>query len=565
MWPFNSYPTITTKELRDSYDYIIVGGGTAGCVLANRLSQTNAAVLLLERGNTKSNSQPPYCANPHTDSSLCDNINSVLQPHIGERVVPYVSPHVLGGQSKVNNLIYTRAPSIELDSWSAGGMSGWSSNDLLPYFLKSENAISQKDNSSFHNTKEAATALGFSTITDMNDPTQSLYGVGPYAFTINEKSRRCDVASAFLPSKLVKTRQANLTICVNAIVIRLKLVTTATEDVIIKGVVVENYNDKKSQTFEVSARKEVILCAGAIGTPQLLMLSGIGPMHRLSSVGIAVEKHSPNVGSGLDSLDAMLKSIFNRMGQAIQYTFSGGSVKRPPPVLATAMVNSQMISLDSDQIIKGGFPNPNPGDPSNISDIEITAYAFGSVDAKGNVDKDTKGSGGFSLHVKLTKPKSTGTVELKSTNARDSPACDPNYFGNREDRRVAYTGIRLAMHLKEAMAKSGYSIIDFNVPIDDSEAELDKFIAKYGYSASQLSSTCRMGPENNGGVVNDQLELYGVAGLRIGDASVFPSSVTRPHQATVVAVAEKCADTVIKAHANPLFDTHYLPRIVRFM
>ncbi|GJJ12626.1 hypothetical protein Clacol_006869 [Clathrus columnatus] len=536
------------------------GGGTAGCVLANRLTEDpEISVLLLEKGKpsfTWSSRVPLLSCNFRTNT-LCNIFNSVPQKQLGGKAVKIITGCGLGGSSRINAMLYTRGLPCQFDAWSEEGRKGWSYEELLPYFLKSERALDETKNGAVHSVtglwKNRSFKSYFKT-TDSN-PVEPIYGVAKASYTIDEHSHRSDTASAFLSSQ---EERHNLHICVDALVS--KIVLNSSKGVSAKGVSVERYS-QKSDLVEILAKREIIICAGTIGSPQLLMLSGIGPRDHLLGLGIDVRKDLPGVGSNLrdhacipvsfnvpikDSLENTMNSSFSALGQLLEYITTGDGAFRAPIHEVHLWAKTDMLLFQSKKILDERPSDTEDPQTSVIPDIEILATSFGDL---GKSDK-----GGFSLWAVPVKPQSRGVVRLTTVNPRDPPACNLNLFGDPRDRLAARVALRLCLRIKEQMATNGYPITDNIVPKGDMDAALDSFVVERGRSLYHYCSSCRMAPEHDTlapGVVNDELRVHGVSNLRIADASVFPDILSTHLQATVVAVAEKCADMVKKAR-NPL-------------
>ncbi|KAF8526937.1 alcohol oxidase [Hysterangium stoloniferum] len=578
MWPFNTCRTISLDELRSSYDYIIVGGGTAGCVLASRLSEDpSVTVLLLERGKTAftwASWVPLLSSDYQSDGTRSQKTASVPQRHVADKVTEIVVGNALGGTSRINGMIYTWGLPAQFNAWEEQGRKGWSYGDLHPYFRKAERALDEQGTSKIHNTSgewrnrshaqrffqvfiravQAAKGIGFPFITDLNSDEHPIYGIAKLHYTIDEHGRRNHAASAFLPETLLLKRKENLHVCVDALVTRLLSDRSEENGLVVAGVHVEN---SQRVSAKVSANNEVVLCAGSLGTPQLLMLSGIGPREHLASAGIEVIKDLPGVGSNLqdhigipilfnvpleDSILSMQRRPWVALREFFKYWIFGTGMLLCPVHELSLFAKSELLSAD----FQNGVADPTKldrTDPANIPDIEIMTSILVQI-AYGETRKEDGHRGGFSLWAIPVSPASRGTVRLASSDPRVPVACDPNLLADPTDRASAHAGMRLCLRIKERMAENGYPITDYAVPGGTAAEALDRHIVQWGQSIYHYTSTCRMAPEGDiyPGVVDDELRVHGVRGLRIADASIFPNVLATHLQASVVAVAEKCAD-----------------------
>ncbi|GJJ15004.1 hypothetical protein Clacol_009276 [Clathrus columnatus] len=417
---------------------------------------------------------------------------------------------------------------------------------------------------------KAAENLGFPYIQDVNSSDTHVLGMANMSYTMDERGYRNDTASAFLPPSLVKTRKNNLNISTGALVTKILFSSdNLSSRPRAVGVQVESA-DGPSNKREIMVNKEIILCAGAIGSPQLLLLSfshkakengsssGIGPKDHLSKMNIKVVKDLPGVGNHMqdhfgipvifeiplnDSIIVLQKRPLTAIKEIFKFLISGQGLLTSP--IHELSIFAQSHSLTAD------FANAKSGDKldwtdsSNIPDLEIMTIAVGETDLS-KMNKDT-GDGGFGLWTGVVQPFSRGYVRLKSIDPRIAPSCDLNFLGDSRDREAAYAGISLSMRLKEEIAKLGYPITDVAVPKSLDPADLDAHITAQGLTLYHYSSSCRMAPEDDPlpGVVDDELKVHGIDGLRIADASIFPNVLATHLQAAVVAVAEKCADMVL--------------------
>ncbi|KAI0349844.1 alcohol oxidase [Trametes cingulata] len=589
MWPFTTpYPEMSIDQLFSEYDYIVVGGGTAGCVLANRLSAApgDVRVLLVERGpvaDTWASRVPLFSSDFASDGTR--TIKRAMEPqrHLlpeGRRVMDAYSGGVLGGTSRINQMLYTRGLPAEYDCWKEAGLDGWGWEDMRRYFLKSEkadvsvNGVHSADGlwrnrthadfyfKGFGEAVEAAKAVGLPYIPDVNSPTHPPFGCARLHFTIDERAHRHSTYHAFLPKALAieRARAGRLHICTETIVERLETERTGTGELVVTGVVlgpaVEPKGGNGMKTRTIRVRKEVVLSAGPFGSPQILMLSGIGPAEHLKELGITVVKDLPAVGSNLqdhfgvsvgfnismwDSLLSLEKRPWRFFIELIRYLVWGTGLLLVPVLQLAIFTHSKLLD-------DHGLPTKiEKVFDEKLPDIEIMPMAYESSDSGlGQYIPRTAGTYSF-LNV-LLAPKSRGTVRLSSPDPRAPLRIDPAYLSNPEDLGPLRASLLLSLRLRDKMRERGYAMKDATVPKSEADEDLDEWIRSCNRTTYHYTSTCRMGRMeedgewDGGAVVDAQLRVYGVGRLRIADSSVFPW-VPRTHtQAPTVAIAEKCAE-----------------------
>ncbi|KAI1787504.1 alcohol oxidase [Ganoderma leucocontextum] len=596
MWPFSpSYPERTVDALHEEYDYIVVGGGTAGCAIANRLSASpNTRVLLVERGpvaDTWAARVPLFSCVFASDGSRTIKRTMVPQPELigatgvqGDRAVDAYTGAVLGGTSRINQMLYTRGLPDEYNRWETeAGMKGWGWDQMKGYFLKSEKSESAVEGvhsqggvwknklhttfyfKGFSEAIEAAKSIGLPYIPDLNSPDHPPFGCARLHFTIDENSHRHSSYHAFLPKDTALARQEHLHICTNTIVERLETERTAKGDLVVTGVALGQREEGKGSRRSVRARKEVILSAGPFGSPQILMSrahrhrSGIGPAEHLKDVGITVVKDVPAVGSNLqdhfgvsvgfhinmsDSLLSLEKRPWVFFIELIRYLIWGTGLLLVPVLQLAVFTHSNL--LDST-----GTPSKTEK-PSNetLPDIEIMPMAYDSTDPPGTGVAIPRTKGTYSFLNVLLSPASHGTVRLSSPDPRAPLVIDPAYLSNPTDLVPLRASLKLSFRLRDAMRARGYQMTDVTVPASERDEDLDRWIRRANRTTYHYSSTCRMGREDDpawdgGAVVDERLRVYGVGKLRVADSSVFPW-VPRTHtQAPSVAVGEKAADMIL--------------------
>ena len=528
-------------------DYIVVGAGSAGCVVANRLSaDPGTRVLLLEAGPRdnylwihipigygKTMFHPLYNWGFHTDP----------EPGTNNRKIYWPRGRGLGGCSSINGLIFVRGQHEDYDRWAAAGNKGWGWKDVMPYFLRSEDnsrgaseyhgvggPVACTDIRDKHELIEAvlrgATEIGIPRNDDFNGATQE--GAGYYQlFTRN--GLRSSSATGYL--KPVRDR-ANLDVQTDAHAM----------GVIFEGTRAVGVRYRQGGVVkEARASREVILSAGALQSPQLLQLSGIGPGALLQSHGIPVVKDLPGVGENLQDhlqLRLMYKctkpittnddlaSLPRRIKIGLQWLLyrtgplgiginQGGIFARALPESKTPDVQFHVATLSAD--LAGAKPHPWPG---------------------------------FTFSVCQLRPESRGTVRIRSNDPFEAPSMKPNYLSAELDRRCAVAAVKLARSLVSTEAMKPYVAEEYKPGSGaKSDDDLLEFARNYGATIFHPSGTCKMGSDPMA-VVDDQLRVHGVSGLRVVDCSIMPTLVSGNTHAPAVMVAEKAADMVLASGAR---------------
>ena len=525
-----------------SFDYIIVGGGSSGCVMANRLTENDAvSVLLLEAGGKDSH---PYIHMPVGFSKLTAGprtwgFNTVPQKYANNREIPYAQGKVLGGGSSINAEIFTRGNPADYDRWAnEEGAEGWSFQDIKQYFLKSEgNSVLSGEwhgsdgplgVSNLQDPQEMTRAfvrscqeLGVPYNPDFNGAKQE--GCGFYQLTV-KNSKRCSAAVGYLRPAM---KRSNLTVETNVLAHRV-LVKSG------RAIGVEYSQNGIMHT--VNADSEVIVTAGAIGSPKLLMLSGIGPADDLSSLGLDVVHNLPGVGEnlhdhfGIDivaelnghySLDKYNKLHWMLWAGAQYALFKSGPV--------------------TSNVVEGGAFWYSTAD-AVIPDLQF--HFLAGAGAEEGVPSVPEGSSGITLNSYTLRPKARGTVKLRSTNPLDAPLVDPNYLGHPDDLKTSAEGVKLSVEMFNQKSLQKYiKKIRFPGAEVKSQADFENYARQYGRTSYHPTCTCKMGVDEMS-VVDPKLRVRGIDGLRVCDSSVMPSLVGSNTNAPTIMIGEKAADLV---------------------
>jgi choline dehydrogenase len=526
-----------------SFDYIIVGAGSAGCVLANRLSASGEhRVLLLEAGGEDRN---PWIHIPLGYGKLFKNAKvnwlyeSEPEPELGGRRILQPRGKVLGGSSSINGLVYIRGQKEDFDHWRQLGNVGWSFEDVLPYFRRAEDQ--QRGADAFHGAGgplcvsdqrephalcdafiAAAQETGIPRNDDFNGARQE--GVG-YFQTTSRRGRRCSAAVGYLrPAR----QRGNLRVLTEAP--SLKLVV---EDGAATGVIFAH----QGETCRARAEGEVILAAGAIATPPLLQLSGIGPGALLQRFGIPIAKDLPGVGENLQ--DHLQSRLVYRCTQAITLNDDVASLAGQLGIgLRYALWRKGPLAVSAGYA--GGFFRTDP----RLATPDVQAH-FITFSTTKMGDKLHPFSG-FTASICQLRPESRGHVRIQSADPTARPAIQLNYLSAETDRRTMVAGLALLRRIMQAPALRPYIDSEYEPgPSCASEADLLRYIRERASTIYHPTCTCRMG-EDGMAVVDARLRVHGVGQLRIVDGSVMPSVVSGNTNAAIIMIGEKGAEMILE-------------------
>ena len=541
------------KKIDTEYDYIIVGAGSAGCVLANRLSENpKNSVLLIEAGREdKSITLKMPAAVLLNLKSTKHNwaFKGEPEPELAGRQLQHDRGKTLGGSSSINGMVFIRGNSLDYEGWRQMGCEGWGYADVLPYFKKMESYSGggddfrgesgplkvhrsiPKDPLSLAFIK-AGKEAGYRETDDISGYCQEGFGI--FDRTVF-KGERWSTTRAYLDPV---RRRKNLTIITKALVCKLILENnTAT------GVCFKNNKDK---IFNVKSKKEVILCAGAVGSPHLLMLSGIGPKDHLKSMGINLKADLPGVGQNLqDHPDFMIKYKCLKPVTLWPKTKKLNSVGAGIQWLLTREGMCASNHFDAVACVRSGPTVEYPDLQFCISPIAMDDNTWQPLQEHA-----------FQVHVGLMRTHSRGKIELRSSNPADPPRILVNYLKDKRDRELMRKGIHLVRELLDQPAFSelkGEEI--FPGDICKSDSDLDTKLNSHTTSQWHLACTARMGLKTDKyAVVDNSGRVHGFNGLRVVDASIMPFAPNGNTNAPTIMIAEKISDKILGSKPLPRLD-----------
>tara|TARA_R110000744_G_scaffold28980_9_gene69511 strand:+ start:1030 stop:2700 length:1671 start_codon:yes stop_codon:yes gene_type:complete len=525
-----------------TYDYIIVGAGSAGCVLANRLSEdANNQVLLLETGGSDKNifiKMPTALSIPMNTEKLAWQFHTEAEPYLDNRKMHCPRGKVLGGSSSINGMVYVRGHAKDFDEWQEHGAQGWDYQSCLPYFQKAETFYLGKDayrgdkgplgvnngnemaNPLYTAFIEAGKQAGYAATDDYNAAQQE--GFGPMHMTVKDGVRSSASREYLDP---VKSRK-NLTIVTGALAEKVLLDGN-------KAVGVEySINGNK---MSAKASNEVVLSAGSIGSPHLLQLSGIGDSDTLTAAGVEVKHHLPGVGQNLqDHLEFYFQY---KCKQPITLNGKLGLISKG--LIGARWLFTRKGLGATNHFESCAFIRSKPG-------VEWPDIQYHFLPAAMRYDGRSAFAGhGFQVHVGHNKPKSRGAVTIKSADPTQAPKIQFNYLQHQDDIEGFRACVRLTREIIEQSAFDDYRDDEIqpgkHVQTDE---EIDAFVRQAVESAYHPSCSCRMG-EDAMAVVNSSTQVHGIQGLRVVDSSIFPTVPNGNLNAPTIMVAEKAADMIL--------------------
>jgi choline dehydrogenase len=523
------------------FDYVIVGAGSAGCVLAARLTEDpQTRVLLIEAGPRDGSwriSMPSAVGSLLSSDRFNWNYVSEPEPYLDGRRLTHPRGRVLGGSSSINGMVYIRGHAGDYDGWARLGLTGWGYADVLPYFKRAEKHLLGADQ--YHGGSgpltvfapdfarsplaaafvKAALQAGYGSAPDSNGERQE--GFGRVDRTTTADGRRCSAARAYLTPAL---RRANLHVVTGALVHRVLLDG-------VRAVGIEYSVGRVARKAYADA--EVIVSAGAINSPQLLQLSGIGAADQLSAFGIAARHELPAVGANLNDHPDLV--VQHRCPQPVSIFGANRGVRK----LVTGLRWFARLEglADSNHFEAGGFLRTRAG--VEQPDIQLT---FMPLAIKPGTVEDV-GSHSFQVHIDLMRPKSLGRVTLRSADPAAPPSIRFNYLAEPQDRDDLRAAVRLTREIIAQPALAPYRGEELNPGgAVQSDAELDAWVRQGVETCYHPVGTCRMGVDARDSVVDKECRVHGLAGLRVVDASIMPAIVSGNTNAPTIMIAEKISD-----------------------
>ncbi|MDB5741849.1 MAG: glucose-methanol-choline oxidoreductase [Polaromonas sp.] len=524
-------------------DYIVIGAGSAGCVVANRLSaDPNQSVLVLEAGKTDRNiwiHVPIGYGKTFFNSTVNWMFHTEPEPGLGGRCIPQPRGRVLGGSSSINGLLYVRGQRQDYDGWSDNGNIGWSYPEVLPFFKRAEDQ--QRGADAWHGTGgplpvsdlpephviaeafiESARHCGVPPNKDFNGASQE--GAGYFQGTARRGVRKSTARAYLHPAKHRRNLHVYIGAHVNRIIFEGK-----------KAVGVSFL--RNGMTQEIRVRKEVVLCAGAIQSPQILQLSGVGPGKLLNGLGIDLVHDLPGVGESLQ--DHLQARLIYETHEPITLNDDMMSIVRKVKI-GLHYILGRKGPLGWWAGVAGGFARTSP--ELDRPDVQFHLYPF-STDRKDTPSLHTYSA--FTLTVCQLRPYSHGTVHIQSTDPSVPPKITANYLVDPRDMDVMVAGFKLTRKIAQAEPLAGLIKSERSPGREvESEEDIRTFIKTKAMSVYHPVGTCRMGSGADA-VVDNQLKVHGLQNLRIADASIMPTLISGNTNAPSIMIGEKAAEMIL--------------------
>jgi len=529
---------MATRTDRVEADFVVVGAGSAGCAVAARLSEDTATrVVLLEAGGEDKNRWihiPLGFGKTFADPSVNWCYQTEPDPGAADRRVFWPRGKVMGGSSSINGMVYIRGQAEDFDHWRQLGNTGWSFEDVLPYFRRSEHQVRGAD--AFHGMGgplcvsdvephpiceafiAVTTQLGFVRNDDFNGASQD--GVG-YHQTTTRNGRRCSTAVGYLRPAM---QRPNLRVITEAL----------TEKILFEGCRATGVTfHREGRICTATAAREVILCGGAVNSPQLLMLSGIGPQEHLAGFGLSVVHHLPGVGQSLqDHYSAPIK-----LKCALPVTVNDvmlSNARKLKAGLQYYMFHRGPLSMISSPAALFARTRPELASP----DIKCSLSPFSAERPQDGLHPWS----GFTMIAYQLRPESCGEIKLRSPDPADAPAVHPNYLASETDQRTIVAGLKLCRQILENPHLKPFIASEFQPgPAVESDEQLLDYARRRGGTVYHPTSTCKMGGDPLA-VVDAELRVHGIGGLRVADASIMPTVVSGNTNAATIMIGEKAAD-----------------------